>query len=84
MMRTSHVQPSRRVPVAAPLELEMLERLPCGCVVAVQRVRPSGITVVSLEAKGPHCVFGEHRANRVIRLGDPVDADDGPGDEPSY
>lgn len=51
--------------------LEMLELLPCGCVVAVQRLAQSGVRVVSMEAKGPHCPFPEHRANKVIRLGEP-------------
>ncbi len=61
---------------AGDLRLEMLELLPCGCVVAVQRMTQSGVRIVSLEAKGPHCLFGEHRANRVIRLGDLADAMD--------
>jgi len=36
-------------------------------------VRPSGVTAVSVEAKGPHCTFSEHRPNRLIRLGEPFD-----------
>ncbi len=63
------------------LRLEMLELLPCGCVVAVQRMTQSGVRIVSLEAKGPHCLFGEHRANRVIRLGELTDAMDDYDDE---
>jgi hypothetical protein len=50
--------------------LELLELLPCGCVVAIQRMAQAGVSVVSLEAKGPHCLFHEHRANKVIRLGE--------------
>jgi hypothetical protein len=50
--------------------LELLELLPCGCVVAIQRMAQSGVRVVSLEAKGPHCLYLEHRANKVIRLGE--------------
>jgi hypothetical protein len=64
---------------AEQFQLETLERFPCGCVVAIQSVRPSGVTVVSLEAKGPHCTFRSHRANKVIRLGegfDPLGYDD--------
>lgn len=57
-------------------QLEMLELLPCGCVVAVQRMAQSGVRVVSMEAKGPHCPFHEHRANKVIRLGELPDAVD--------
>lgn len=67
--------PSARAQEASQLQLETLELLPCGCVVAIQRVRPSGVTAVSLEAKGPHCTYREHRPNRLIRLGEPVDAD---------
>ncbi len=62
------------------IQLETLERLPCGCVVAIQTVRPSGVPVVSLEAKGPHCTRASHRVNQVMRLGepfDPFDYDDG-------
>ncbi len=60
-------------PDVAPLQLETLERLACGCILAIQRVRPSGVTAVSVEAKGPHCPYSEHRPNRLIRLGEPVD-----------
>lgn len=58
------------------LQLEVLELLPCGCVVAVQRMAQSGVRVVSMEAKGPHCLYDEHRANKVMRLGDMPDAFD--------
>ena len=58
---------------AEQLELELLERLPCGCVAAVHRARPWPVTVMSLEAKGPHCILPGHRAGRVLRLGDPLD-----------
>lgn len=54
-------------------QLETLERLPCGCVVAIQSVTPSRVMVVSLEAKGPHCTYAPHRANKVIRLGGSFD-----------
>lgn len=60
-------------PVAGDLRLEVLELLPCGCVVAVQRMAQSDVRVVSMEAKGPHCLYDEHRANKVIRLGDMQD-----------
>lgn len=64
---------SRAATGAEQFQLEMLERLACGCVVAIQSVMPSGVTVVSLEAKGPHCTFRSHRANKVIRLGEGLD-----------
>lgn len=59
---------------ASQIQLETLERLPCGCVVAIQRVRPTSVMVVSLEAKGPHCALPSHRPNKVIRLGGSLDA----------
>lgn len=68
-MMTSEPERLRAAPGAEALQLETLERLPCGCVIAIQSVRPSGAVVVSLEAKGPHCSFASHRANKVIRLG---------------
>ena len=61
-------------PQAEQLQLEMLERLPCGCVVAIQSVKPSRVMVVSIEAKGPHCALSAHRANKVMRLGGSLDA----------
>jgi len=64
---------SRTAAGAEQFQLETLERLACGCVVAIQSVRPSGVSVVSLEAKGPHCTFRSHRANKVIRLGEGFD-----------
>ena len=71
----------RRVaPEAEQFQLETLERLACGCVVAIQSVKPSRVVVVSIEAKGPHCAFPAHRANKVMRLGGSLDAfgyDDG-------
>jgi len=71
-------QPSRAWD-ATHLQLETLERLACGCVLAIQRMCPSGVTAVSIEAKGPHCTFREHRPNRLIRLGEPLDPfDDDP------
>jgi hypothetical protein len=72
-MMMGDVGRSRTVSAAEQFQLETLERLACGCVVAIQSVRPSGITVVSLEAKGPHCTFRSHRANKVIRLGESLD-----------
>jgi hypothetical protein len=64
----------REAPQGEPFQLEMLERLPCGCVVAIQSVKPSRVMVVSIEAKGPHCAFPAHRANKVMRLGGALDA----------
>jgi hypothetical protein len=76
----------RETPVTAQLELEQLEGLPCGCVVAVQRERLSLVHYVSIEAKGPHCSFASHRTDRVLRIGNPAawpGADDEEDDEPT-
>jgi len=62
---------SARTPMAGQLELDALELLPCGCVVAVQEARPWHVKVVSLEAKGPYCTRAWHRSENVLRLGDP-------------
>ncbi|MBI2832953.1 MAG: hypothetical protein HYX76_00830 [Acidobacteria bacterium] len=57
------------------LDLEALESLPCGCVAAAYRARPWDLAVVSLEAKGPHCVLPAHTAGQLLRLGDPLEPD---------
>jgi len=61
-------------------ELEALEGLPCGCVAAAYRARPWDVAVISLEAKGPHCILAGHTSGQVLRLGDPSEFDD-PDDE---
>jgi hypothetical protein len=62
---------------ATLFELEALEALPCGCVAAAYRARPWDVALISLEAKGPHCVFTGHTAGQVLRLGDPVEQESG-------
>jgi hypothetical protein len=54
-------------------ELEELEGLPCGCVTVTYRARPWGIAVVSLEAKGPHCILSGHACGEILQLGDPAE-----------
>lgn len=66
---------------AMDFRLETLELLPCGCVVAIQRVAQSGVRLISLEAKGPHCLFHEHRPNKVMRLGEMPESDEDYDDE---
>jgi hypothetical protein len=73
MNADSTTRPPTRAWDTTQLQLETLERLACGCILAIQRVCPSGVTAVSVEAKGPHCPHREHRPNRLIRLGEPVD-----------
>ena len=63
-------------PDAEAFRLEVLDLLPCGCVIAMQRLAATGVRVLSLEAKGPHCPHTMHRANRIIRLGSPADSPD--------
>ena len=62
----------------APLTLIALEALPCGCVSGLYRANPTAnpgpVELELVEAKGPHCVFVEHRAGSVVRLGVPGDA----------
>ena len=67
---------SRVRPTATVFELEALEGLPCGCVTAAFRARPWDVAVVSLEAKGPHCILSGHTSGQVLRLGDPSEFDD--------
>jgi hypothetical protein len=54
--------------------LDALHALPCGCVAAVYRAFPLDMEVVSLEARGPHCVHFQHQMGRVLQLGT-TDAD---------
>ena len=74
---------------SALFELETLEGLPCGCVTAAYRARPWDVAVVSLEAKGPHCILPGHEQGQILRLGDLADLEvqDGEFDEdegPTY
>ena len=73
-----------QIPIARTttvFELEGLEVLPCGCVAAAYRARPWDVAVISLEAKGPHCILAGHTSGQVLRLGDPSEFDDVDDDE---
>jgi hypothetical protein len=48
--------------------LDALHALPCGCVAAVFRTQALDLEVVSLEARGPHCVYQQHQMGRVLGL----------------
>src|SRR5262249_59119005 len=63
-------------PAATVFELEALEGLPCGCVAAAYRARPWDVSVVSLKAKGPHCILAGHATGQILRLGDPAEFED--------
>ncbi len=64
----------------AALELETLQLLPCGCVTAVRRASPWEFVVVSIEAKGPHCILTPHTVGRVV-VGDRMDLEAEEDDE---
>jgi len=68
-------------PTPTVFELEALEGLPCGCVAAAYRAKPWDVAVVSLEAKGPHCILAGHASGQVLRLGDPAEFDDDEDDD---
>ena len=63
-------------PKPTVFELEALEGLPCGCVAAAYRARPWDVAVVSLEAKGPHCILAGHTSGQILRLGEPDEYDE--------
>ncbi len=58
------------------LELLALESLPCGCIAGDFRALPLDVEIVSIEAKGPHCVLRDHRVGETLDL-----AEMGGGDE---
>ena len=71
-MNLSPVTAARPVPV---FEFEDLAGLPCGCVTAAFRAAQWGVTLVSLEAKGPHCTLAEHFQGQVLELGESLDGE---------
>ena len=76
MMRaTTNTIPAKRSRPAT-FEFEALEGLPCGCVAAAYRARPWDVAVVSLEAKGPHCILAGHASGQILRLGEPEEFDE--------
>ena len=66
-----NLQPMTSRSSRAALTLLALESLPCGCVSGVYQANPSVVELELLEAKGPHCVYGQHRLGGVVRLGLP-------------
>ena len=74
-------------PTTALFELEGLEGLPCGCVAGAYRARPWDVAVVSVEAKGPHCILMGHAQGQILRLGDLADLEPGvyeADEDPTY
>ena len=64
-MRPANEFRARQLP---PYALDALHALPCGCVAAVFRTAPHDTEIVSLEARGPHCVHSQHQLGRVLGL----------------
>jgi hypothetical protein len=65
----SSVHRPQPVPV---FEFESLSALPCGCVTAAYRAVQWEVSLVSVEAKGPHCTLTDHFIGQVLQLGDPL------------
>jgi hypothetical protein len=71
-----NVSAVRTVAKAVPVfEFEELAGLPCGCVTAAYRSAQWDVTMVSVEAKGPHCILPQHFVGQVLRLGDTLQED---------
>jgi hypothetical protein len=64
-------QATQRTSRAAALTLVALQSLPCGCVSAIYRARPTVVELELVEAKGPHCLYFRHQTGNVVRLGLP-------------
>jgi hypothetical protein len=64
-MRHAHDIRGRHAPQYA---LDTLHALPCGCVAAVYRAQPIDTEIVSVEARGPHCVYAQHQVGRLLGL----------------
>jgi hypothetical protein len=54
-------------------EFHELDAMPCGCVAAAYRSWHWGVMMVSLEAKGPHCVLPGHEEGKVLEMNDLFD-----------
>ena len=63
------------------LELVALKSLPCGCVAAAFRAKPWDLALVSIEAKGPHCLDVGHHQEHALELGKVSDLFAGDGEE---
>lgn len=66
-----HVLNERTNPV---FEFHALAGLPCGCIAAAYRSYEWAVAMVSLEAKGPHCVLRGHQMGEILQLNDIFDA----------
>ena len=82
-MRTPFAATSTTPGTRSPslLELIALDSLPCGCVAAAFRAKPWDLSLVSIEAKGPHCLDGGHHQEHILELGAVSDLFAGDGEE---
>jgi hypothetical protein len=60
-------------PVTPVFQFHALAGLPCGCVAAAYRSVEWAVAMVSIEARGPHCVFLGHEVGRTLELHDLFD-----------
>jgi hypothetical protein len=67
-----HVIASASTPV---FEFQALAALPCGCVAAAFRADQWDVAMISLEAKGPHCLHPSHQVGQVLDLSDLLNAE---------
>jgi hypothetical protein len=65
------LQPMSHRASRAALTLVGLVSMPCGCVSGIYQANPTVVELELVEAKGPHCVYDEHRLGGVVRLGLP-------------
>ena len=65
MRRSAEIR-ARQAPQYA---LDALHALPCGCVAAVYKTQPWDLELISLEARGPHCLYSQHQTGRLLGLG---------------
>jgi len=61
-MRNGHDLRSRQT----HFMLSTLQALPCGCVAAIYHAQPLDTEVVSVEARGPHCLYLQHQVGRLL------------------
>jgi hypothetical protein len=53
-------------PNSAPFAFIALETLPCGCITGVYWTRPDLVKLELVEAKGPNCVFFDHKVGEIL------------------
>jgi hypothetical protein len=74
-------QPIVRARPSPVFVFEALDALPCGCVTSAFRSAEWGVSLVSVEAKGPYCPRIQHFVGQVLNACAPADTDDGAEEE---